>query len=177
MSKESKKLASKAKKDLMQTLVTQRFETSGAVVAWTDGACEPNPDGDGGWGVRLEWDSDKINEFANGEAMTTNNRMELTAIIESVKRSPVDRDLIIRTDSQLCIFCAVGYWKRKANLDLWAALDTAMQTHKPGLVKFEWWRGHIGTAGNERADELASIGRLWSMEGNEEECPEKWING
>lgn len=141
-----------------QTIVTKRHPEAGCLIAWTDGACEPNP-GFGGWGYRLEFDGNVLFEDSGGEAGTTNNRMELSAIVEAVAYSDT-RPIIIRTDSQLCVLCAVGRWKRKTNLDLWRALAAHCSRRE---VIFEWWRGHCGTPGNERADELAQIGRLSAM--------------
>ena len=144
----------------VQTIVTKRHEIkSGTTVAWTDGACEPNPDGDGGWGVVLECDGQMVEEIWGGEGNTTNNRMEMMAVIEAIRGTV--GDVLIRTDSQLVLLCAIGRWKRKANLDLWAIYDSVSAGRN---IMFEWWRGHIGTPGNERADELAGIGRLENMD-------------
>lgn len=101
-------------------------------------------------------------EAFGGEADTTNNRMELRAIIEAIRHAPRGVPLIVRTDSQLCVLCAVGRWKRKVNLDLWADLERAVYGLGAAVV-FEWWRGHAGTPGNERADELAAVGREAAM--------------
>lgn len=84
--------------------------------------------------------------------------MEMLAVIEAIRRTT--GDIIIRTDSQLVLLCATGRWKRKANLDLWAVYDKVSAGRN---IMFEWWRGHIGTPGNERADELAEIGRTEHM--------------
>lgn len=138
-----------------------RANLPGAWVAWTDGACEPNP-GWGGWGVSIvSPDGAAPIEDCGGERETTNNRMELLAIIEALRRSPRDAPVVVCTDSQLCLLCAVGRWKRKTNLDLWAALRDECEGR---VVVFEWHRGHVGTIGNERADELASMGRLKAMQ-------------
>jgi ribonuclease HI len=142
-------------RESVQTIVTRRHQIEKASVAWTDGACEPNP-GAGGWGVLIEGE-EPIEAFG-GEPDTTNNRMELRAIIEAVQHSKRLKPLIVCTDSQLCLLCAVGRWKRKTNHDLWLALDRAVYG-LGALVAFEWWRGHCGTPGNERADELAAMGR------------------
>jgi ribonuclease HI len=145
----------KARQESVQTIVTRRHNISGAAIVWTDGACEPNPGGPGGWGYRIEHGSDAI-EGHGGEASTTNNRMEMLAIIEAIEGAPAGLPLVVRTDSQLCVLCATGRWKRKANLDLWARMQRAVGSR---VVVFEWWKGHVGTPGNERADELAAIGR------------------
>jgi ribonuclease HI len=142
------------KKVSVQQLVTRRYETEGVVVAWTDGACEPNP-GAGGWGVLVEKDGAKLAEHMGGERSTTNNRMEMTAVLKALENTT--GDIIIRTDSQLVLLCAVGRWKRKSNLDLWSEYARLSDGRN---VMFEWWRGHIGTPGNEAADRLAEIGRL-----------------
>lgn len=145
--------SSKTNREDVQTIVTRRHDTDGFAIAWTDGACEPNP-GPGGWGYLLEVDGETVAEKFGGEPETTNNRMELLAIIQAIADGP--ENIIIRTDSQLCLLCAIGRWKRKTNLDLWQALDAVC---RPRTVVFEWWRGHCGTPGNERADELAGMGR------------------
>ena len=136
------------------------------VVIHTDGACSGNP-GPGGWGVLLEY-GDREKELCGGEAITTNNRMELRAAIEALsalKRScPAD----LYTDSQYVRQGITGWihkWKRNGwrtaarkpvkNDDLWKALDEELQRHD---VKWHWIKGHAGHDGNERADELARQG-------------------
>lgn len=151
----------KTNKENAQTIVTRRHPTAGYAVAWTDGACDPNP-GPGGWGYRLEVEGAVAVEKYGGELETTNNRMELQAIIEAIADGP--ENIIVRTDSQLCLLCAIGRWKRKTNIDLWVALDGVC---RPRSVLFEWWRGHCGTPGNERADELAEIGRSTTLSINQ----------
>lgn len=151
-------LPSKSNREDVQTIVTRRHEIKGAVIAWTDGACEPNP-GIGGWAYSLEQDGETVAEDYGGETQTTNNRMELLAIINAVCFKTA-APMIVRSDSQLCVLCAVGRWKRKTNLDLWSELQSACAGR---VVVFEWWRGHCGTPGNERADELAAIGRATAL--------------
>jgi ribonuclease HI len=138
-----------------QTFVTRRHDIEGAAIAWTDGSCFPNP-GPGGWGVFIEVEGGSSIECFGGEADTTNNRMEMLAIVKAVEVAPRDVPLIVRTDSQLCVLCAVGRWKRKTNVDLWVKLADLCDGR---TVIFEWWRGHCGTPGNERADALAGMGR------------------
>ena len=149
-------------KNSVQTIVTRRHANhiGPHQVAWTDGSCNPNP-GPGGWGVHFEGCA--LPDAWGGHLSTTNNQMELQAIIEAVGMATRGGSLIVRTDSQLCLLCAVGRWKRKLNLHLWGELDAAVQRFG-GLLVLEWWRGHCGTPGNERADKLAGIGRREAME-------------
>jgi|SRR6185295_463020 len=139
---------------------------SDVVEIYTDGACKGNP-GVGGWGVLLKCGG-KTRELYDGEPHTTNNRMELTAVIralESLKRSCRVR---LHTDSQyvqLGISTWIHSWKKRGwrtadkkpvkNEDLWRRLDELRQGHD---VEWLWVRGHDGDPGNERADELANLG-------------------
>ncbi|AHF02880.1 ribonuclease HI [Marichromatium gracile] len=139
---------------------------SEAVHAYTDGACKGNP-GPGGWGVLLCW-GEAEKSLCGGERETTNNRMELMAVImalESLKRSS---EIEITTDSQY-VKRGVGEWmprwKRNGwrtasrqpvkNRDLWERLDAALADHQ---VRWHWVKGHAGHPGNERADQLANQG-------------------
>jgi len=139
---------------------------TGIVEIYTDGACKGNP-GVGGWGVLLMHDG-RTRELHGGEALTTNNRMELTAVIralEALKRSTRVR---LHTDSQyvqLGISKWIRDWKKRGwrtanrkpvkNLDLWHQLDELAVGHE---IEWIWVRGHEGNVGNERADELANLG-------------------
>jgi ribonuclease HI len=136
------------------------------VTAYTDGACSGNP-GPGGWGAVLEWNG-HTRELNGGEALTTNNRMELMAAIsalESLKRK-VAVDLF--TDSEYVrngITAWIEKWRRNGwrtadrkpvkNVELWQRLDLARGAHD---VTWHWLKGHAGHPGNERADELARAG-------------------
>ncbi|MDQ6620117.1 MAG: ribonuclease HI [Pseudomonadota bacterium] len=141
-------------------------ERTRVVTVYTDGACKGNP-GRGGWGAILTW-GDQEREIFGGEAHTTNNRMELTAVIralESLKRAcAVD----LYTDSQYVkqgIEQWIHGWKRNGwktsdrkpvkNADLWRELDALARQHD---VHWHWVRGHADDAGNIRADELANRG-------------------
>jgi ribonuclease HI len=133
---------------------------------FTDGSCDPNP-GQGGWGwVWVEAGS--ILEQGHGrEPDTTNNRMELRALIEAFKKLPADRDLAVYCDSQLCVNTinewAPGWekrgWKRKSgpikNLDLVQELY-ALALAKP-RIDLRWIRAHEGSRWNEYADALAAL--------------------
>ena len=131
---------------------------------FTDGACSGNP-GPGGWGVLLRYGKHE-KELTGGEAMTTNNRMEMTAVIEGLSAVKLPRcHVTIHTDSQYVLKGATEYihgWKKRGwktadkkdvkNRDLWEKLDSVMQLHKLDWI---WVRGHNGHPENERVDELA----------------------
>jgi ribonuclease HI len=132
---------------------------------FTDGSCEPNP-GPGGWGWVWVNEGEIIGEGAGGHPDTTNNRMELTALIEAYRALPEDAKLTVYSDSQLCVNTinqwAAGWerrgWKRKGgeikNLDLVKQL-WAISRARPH-VKLEWIKAHDGSRWNEYADALAS---------------------
>ena len=114
---------------------------------WTDGSCLGNP-GPGGWAV--VW-ADGI-EICDAEPHTTNNRMELTAILEAIKSAPPHEDIIIYSDSQWAIKVLTGESRAKTNLDL---INQVHALPQPKSLKLEWVRGHNGNVQNERADRLA----------------------
>lgn len=133
---------------------------------WTDGACSGNP-GPGGWGAVLRWNGHE-KELSGGEAMTTNNRMELIAAAEALEALKRPSKVDLYTDSQYVrggIMSWLKNWKRNEwrtadrkpvkNADLWKRLDAARDRHD---VTWHWVRGHAGTEGNERADQLARDG-------------------
>jgi ribonuclease HI len=133
---------------------------------YTDGACKGNP-GPGGWGAVLEFDGEE-REIFGGEASTTNNRMELTAVIEAISALNRPCRLIIHTDSQYVqkgITEWIRQWKARGwrtaskapvkNADLWKRLDELIGPHE---IEWVWVRGHSGHHGNERADALANKG-------------------
>jgi ribonuclease HI len=134
---------------------------------FTDGACSGNP-GPGGWGVILRWKGTE-KELCGGERSTTNNRMELTAVIEGLKALKRPCTVAVYTDSQYVqkgITAWIHTWRKKgrldedssnpvANQDLWRTLDGLASGHK---VTWHWVRGHAGHAENERADALARQG-------------------
>jgi ribonuclease HI len=136
------------------------------VVIHTDGACKGNP-GPGGWGALLECDG-KTRELFGGEPNTTNNRMELTAVIRALEALTRDADVELYTDSQYVkngIEAWIHGWKRNGwktsdrkpvkNADLWRELDALAARHR---IRWHWVRGHNAHPGNERADELANLG-------------------
>ena len=135
-------------------------------VIYTDGACSGNP-GPGGWGAFIER-AGQEEALSGGEALTTNNRMELTAAIEALAAMPAGSKVVLYTDSQYVKGGITGWihgWKRNGwrtsakkpvkNEDLWRRLDEAIARHR---VEWGWVKGHAGHPGNERADELARQG-------------------
>lgn len=121
-----------------------------AVVIYTDGACSGNP-GPGGWGAVLIWNG-VVRALSGGEPHTTNQRMELTAVIKALEALKRPCEVIVRTDSQYLVNTMTQGWKRRANLDLWGRLDELCRVHK---ISWEWVRGHAGDPYNELADRLA----------------------
>lgn len=135
---------------------------------YTDGACRGNP-GPGGWGALLKSASTK-KELFGGERLTTNNRMELTAVIEALAALKRPCHVTLHVDSQYVLKGMTEWmtgwkargWKTAArqavkNVDLWRRLDELVNTsdHK---IDWRWVRGHNGDPGNERADALANLG-------------------
>ena len=132
---------------------------------YTDGACRGNP-GPGGWAALLLF-GEHERELSGAEVMTTNNRMELTAVIralEALKRPVKGR---IYTDSQYVrqgILEWVPNWKKRGwktadkkpvkNQDLWETLDALARVHE---LEWHWVKGHAGNVGNERVDALANL--------------------
>ena len=139
------------------------------VEIYTDGACKGNP-GPGGWGVLLRSSDGSEKELCRGELGTTNNRMEMMAVIEALRVLKRPCEVTLHIDSQyvlngitewLPVWKAQG-WKTAAkqpvkNVDLWQQLDqlVAKAGHR---IDWRWVKGHAGDPGNERADGLANAG-------------------
>lgn len=132
------------------------------VEIYTDGACSGNP-GPGGWGTILRWNGHE-KELNGGERETTNNRMELMAVIKGLEALSSRCRVDLYTDSQYVqkgVTEWMAGWKRKGwpdrikNQDLWQQLDVLIAKHD---VKMHWVRGHDGHPENERADALARAG-------------------
>jgi len=136
---------------------------SEVVEIYTDGACSGNP-GPGGWGVLLRA-GDKEKELSGYDPATTNNRMELTAVIEALRALKRPVTARVHTDSQYVqkgISEWIHVWKKRSwqtadrkpvkNADLWQALDDLAQRHR---IEWLWVRGHAGHIENERVDALA----------------------
>ena len=134
------------------------------VEIFTDGACSGNP-GPGGWGAILRYQGNE-KELSGGEAHTTNNRMELTACIESLKALKEPCNVVLTTDSQYVVNGITKGWaegwrqngwrksdkKPAVNPALWEQLLDLLETHN---VEFFWIKGHAGHPENERCDRLA----------------------
>ncbi len=136
------------------------------VEMFTDGACRGNP-GPGGWGVLLRY-GDVQKTLHGGEAMTTNNRMELTAVIKGLEALTKPCKLIITTDSKYVLTGITEWmdsWKQRnwrtaskkpvLNVELWKQLDELVSSHS---IEWCWVKGHSGHAENEIADQLANLG-------------------
>ena len=136
------------------------------ILIYTDGACKGNP-GPGGWGAWLRWGGHE-KELCGGEVLTTNNRMELTAVIEALTSLTRRSNVEVYTDSEYVrngITTWIHGWKTRGwrtadkkpvkNTDLWQKLDALVAQH---AVRWHWVRGHAGDPGNERADALANRG-------------------
>jgi ribonuclease HI len=134
------------------------------VEIYTDGACRGNP-GPGGWGVLLS-SGEHEKELSGAEVLTTNNRMELTAVIRALEALKRPGEVRIFTDSEYVrrgITEWVRNWKARGwktadrkpvkNQDLWERLDTLAAGHK---IEWRWVKGHAGVPGNERVDRLAN---------------------
>jgi len=139
-----------------------------AIDIYTDGACKGNP-GPGGWGALLK-SQDTQKELFGGELGTTNNRMEMTAVIEALSalkrpchvRLHVDSQYVLKGMTEWLPGWKARGWKTAAkapvkNVDLWQRLDTLVSSagHK---IDWHWVRGHNGDPGNEQADALANRG-------------------
>ena len=140
------------------------MESDSLIKIYTDGACSGNP-GPGGWGVFIE-NSGNVIELSGREENTTNNRMELKAVIEALKFFTINSELTIHTDSKYVMDGASRWiinWKKNnwktaqkkdvKNKDLWIELDNLLNYHD---VSWVWVKGHDGIYGNERADYLAT---------------------
>tara|TARA_Y200000002_G_scaffold95473_1_gene77105 strand:+ start:117 stop:545 length:429 start_codon:yes stop_codon:yes gene_type:complete len=131
---------------------------------YTDGACSGNP-GKGGWGALIQ-ENDNEKKLSGSELNTTNNRMELTAVIKALEHYDEAREIEVFTDSKYVMQGITewiknwknNHWKTSQkkdvkNKDLWVLLDNVSEKHD---VKWSWVKGHAGDYGNEIADKLAT---------------------
>jgi ribonuclease HI len=136
------------------------------VEIYTDGACSGNP-GSGGWGAILKY-GENVKELSGGEARTTNNRMEMSAVIAALSALKEPCQVTLTSDSKYVIDAITKGWAKKwqannwiksdkkpaLNSDLWEKLLSLLEIHS---VEFVWVKGHAGHPENERCDELAVI--------------------
>ncbi|KRO92439.1 MAG: ribonuclease HI [Flavobacteriaceae bacterium] len=136
------------------------------VEIFTDGACRGNP-GPGGWGALLRFGDDE-KELCGGESETTNNRMELMAVIQALSALKRPCDVVLTSDSTYVLKGIQQWmpnWKKSGwktatkkpvkNVDLWKQLDDVIQRH---TIDWQWVKGHSGHTENEIADQLANRG-------------------
>ena len=139
------------------------------IVIYTDGACKGNP-GPGGWGALLRAADGAEKELFGGESETTNNRMEMMAVIEALSALKRPCHVILFVDSQYVLKGMTEWlhgWKAKGwrtaakqpvkNVDLWQRLD-ALVHQSEHRIEWQWVKGHAGDPDNERADALANRG-------------------
>jgi ribonuclease HI len=140
-----------------------------SVVIYTDGACKGNP-GPGGWGALLRSADGSEKELFGGELVTTNNRMEMLAVIQALVALKRPCKVVLHIDSQYVLKGITEWlagWKAKGwktaakqpvkNVDLWQQLDQLVST-SGHTIDWRWVKGHAGDPGNERADALANFG-------------------
>ncbi|MDI1270061.1 MAG: ribonuclease HI [Polaromonas sp.] len=147
--------------------------TAQHVVIYTDGACKGNP-GPGGWGAMLT-SGDTVKELFGGEMGTTNNRMEMTAVIEALAALKRPCRVTLYLDSEYVrkgITEWISGWKARGwrtaakqpvkNIDLWQKLDNLISS-SGHTIEWRWVKGHAGDPGNERADALANKGVVLAL--------------
>lgn len=120
------------------------------MIVYTDGSCLYNP-GPGGWGFIAIIDNWEIH-ISGGEEHTTNNKMELMAVIETLKNFPNEFNITIYSDSLYVINCAKNIWKRKKNIQLWKLYDSFLNNRNIEWIKI---KGHSGDKYNDLVDTLA----------------------
>ena len=148
------------------------------ITIYTDGACKGNP-GPGGWGAILTSTGHVEKELFGGELLTTNNRMEMTAVIEALSALKRPCDIALYIDSKYVLQGITEWlpgWKAKGwktaakqpvkNVDLWQKLDALVNTGGH-TIEWCWVKGHAGDPGNERADALANMGVLKALSGKQ----------
>jgi ribonuclease HI len=144
------------------------------ILIYTDGACKGNP-GPGGWGAILRSSGQVEKEIFGGELLTTNNRMEMTAVIEALKALKRPCNIALYVDSTYVLQGITEWlpgWKAKGwktaskqpvkNVDLWQQLDALANT-VGHTIEWCWVKGHAGDPGNERADVLANMGVVQAL--------------
>lgn len=142
------------------------------LIIYTDGAARGNP-GPGGYGIVMQW-GDKVKEISQGFRLTTNNRMELMAVVVALQKlNRSGLDVVIYSDSSYVVNSvekgwvfgwAKKGWKDKKNVDLW---QEYLKLHNKHRIKFVWVKGHANNPMNNRCDELATAAadsRVWDID-------------
>jgi ribonuclease HI len=148
-------------------------------IVCTDGSCSGNP-GPGGWCAIVKT-TDYERTVSGNEIETTNQRMEITAVIGGLKAIPPRNSVVVISDSQYVINTMTKGWKRRANTDLWNELD--ILTRRQSNIEWIWVKGHDGHPDNERANQIAQketqtakLGRSYEVNGihrANDECPKE----
>lgn len=126
-------------------------------VVYTDGGCQVNPGGAGGLGVViLNSETGQRQEISEGYVSSTNNRMEILAVVRGLSQLPRGAEVDLYSDSEYVLKTAMGEYREKKNRDLWQQLHAVMDDKQ---MRFHWVRGHQGNALNERCDQLATQGQ------------------
>ena len=120
------------------------------ITIYTDGSCL-KPNGPSGWACVILKNNYEYH-LSDGVEQSTNNRMELMAVIEALRFLEEDDECLIYSDSKLVINCAQNIWKRNKNIDLWRIYDEIAKTK---TIHYEWVKGHSGNHYNEIVDKLA----------------------
>jgi ribonuclease HI len=137
----------------INSIKNERSSSHMLYTIYTDGSCLKNPGGPGSYAAVIFCEGEMIEELSGGDAVTTNNRMELMAAIVGLRAVREPDVITLYSDSQYPIKTLTQGWKRMKNVDLWVRLDQAAKSHR---VSWQWIRGHNGNPGNVRADALAN---------------------
>jgi ribonuclease HI len=141
-------------------MTESRPDDGNTIYIYTDGSALGNP-GPGGFGVLIRDLVGMEYEISGGEAHTTNNRMEMMAVVEAFKflndHKVKNRNIVVQTDSMLIVKTFTANWKKKANRDIWKILDNEIfyLLNRHNQINWEWIKGHAGHRENERCDDLA----------------------
>ena len=123
-----------------------------SIQMYTDGSCQSNPGGAGGWGAIIIYPDGSIERYAGHETSTTSNRMEVMAAIGGLKNTKINSKIEIFSDSRYLVNSMSRGWKKRKNTDLWDILDAIA---KQRIITWTWIKGHNGLFYNEAADKLA----------------------
>ena len=143
---------------------------AGHYIIYTDGGCDHNPGGRGGYGaVVINEETGEYRELSGGYLATTNNRMEVMAAIKAIDTVSIGSSIKLISDSQYLVKTLEGEYSRKKNQDLWKMLDEAMEGKE---VAAQWIKGHKGNENNERCDKLATAAMAGDLIADEGYVPD-----